>query len=188
MTWFSSRSGVPKYNKMCVWKKFGDLLHPGVVIKVGSNSHGLAGTGPVDGPALVGRAGPAAVQSLVGHGQSLVAGQDGLGALLGLLRRNLEIERRLVMAHELHVAREHGELSDELEGGGGGEEHDRFGHGLELAGHDLDGRPLLHGIAEGDDLPAAAGLAPGGRDVLVGVGRGGLALHHDAAEGTPLAL
>ena len=65
---------------------FGALLHPGVVIKVGGNGHGLAGAGPVDGPALVGRAGPAAVHGLVGHGQTLVAGQDGLGALLGLLR------------------------------------------------------------------------------------------------------
>ena len=133
------------------------LLHPSVVVEFGSQGHGLAGTSPVNGPALVGRSGPARSGVAVGHGQRLVLGQNHLGALLGLLGGNLEIERRLVMAHKLHVSGEHGELTDELEGGGRREEHDRFGHGIELARHNLDGRAFLHGIAKGDDFARLAG-------------------------------
>ena len=160
------------------------LLHPSVVVEFGSHSHGLTGTGPVDGPALVGRSGPAR-GAAVGHGQRLVRGQNSLGALLGLLGGNLEIERRLVMAHKVHVSGEHGELTDELEGGGRREEHDRFGHGLELARYNLDGRAFLHGITKGDDFARVAG----GRGLLVHVGGGltRLAAHH-AAEGSTLAL
>lgn len=70
------------------------LLHPSVVVEFGSHSHGLTGTGPVDGPALVGRSGPAR-GAAVGHGQRLVRGQNSLGALLGLLG---EISRSSVVS------------------------------------------------------------------------------------------
>ena len=97
-------------------------------------------------------------------------GQITLSALLGLPRRNLQIQIPSILANKAHVTSEHRQLSDDLRGRGIGKEHDRLGRAGQLVRYYFDGGAFFHGIAEGDDFTLFVGDIHGTYFVLDEIG------------------